>query len=98
MARNKAGHPLCYHERPGDSRALCTRWWCRYRLECGFYMVCLGLVALSTWLHSPNWRHGFELSAQPFHAVCENNGRCWNDWGQTWPQTPGSMPRLGPDV
>lgn len=94
MARNKAGHPLCRHERAADPRELCTRWWCGYRLEVGFFALCAAITGLAWPLHfagRPLWvRHAS-------HSICLADGNCSNNLGQQWHQQPGSLPRLAPD-
>lgn len=94
MARNKAGHPLCGHERPADPRELCTRWWCTYRLEIGLYTFCAAMVGLLWSVHAAD---RFCMSRHALHSVCVADGECSNNLGQRWHQEPGSLPRLGPD-
>jgi hypothetical protein len=97
VARNKAGHPLCGHEYPTDAREVCTRWWCSYRLEISFYLLCAVLITLAWWLHAPTGRLGWERPRQASHSFCQTDGQCWNDLGQNWRQEPGSLPLLQPE-
>jgi hypothetical protein len=94
MARNKAGHPLCRHERTADARELCTRWWCGYRLEVGFYTLCAAVTGLAWPLHFADRP---VMSRHASHSICLPDGTCSNNLGQRWHQQPGSLPRLGPD-